>query len=257
MVVALIVLIVVGCGLTAAGLRGRRTDDHPLCRRCRFDLTGRPTTAERRCPECGADLARPRAVVVGHRRRRTALLTGGLAVSVPTLTLIVTAFYRLSTRDYWYPYAPVFYLASEARAADSSRHDPAMAEVVRRSKAGTLSDWDCRRLADTALACQGDPAQPWDDAWGDLLERFRAEGRLADERWARYAMQALAGSLDVEVRPVVRSGDPLPFASHLTLKRAATRTRLRVDVRPASSSFAVENGAGGPRLPGPGSRAPC
>ncbi len=59
MLVALTLMLAVGVALTAIGLRGRSTDDHTLCRRCRFDLTGRPGDAERRCPECGAELARP------------------------------------------------------------------------------------------------------------------------------------------------------------------------------------------------------
>ena len=62
-------VFLIGLALTLAGLRGRRTDDHPLCRRCGFDLTGNPDAAV--CGECGADLARPGAIRVGHRARRT------------------------------------------------------------------------------------------------------------------------------------------------------------------------------------------
>jgi tRNA(Ile2) C34 agmatinyltransferase TiaS len=55
-------LIVVGISALVRGLRGRRIDDHPLCRRCGFDLTGKPETSTR-CPECGSDLRRPRAIL--------------------------------------------------------------------------------------------------------------------------------------------------------------------------------------------------
>src|SRR3954451_5269023 len=66
----------------AYALRGRRVDDHPLCRTCGFDLFGKPVDSTR-CPECGADLARRRAVRIGRRvcRRRV------LAVALPAVLL--------------------------------------------------------------------------------------------------------------------------------------------------------------------------
>lgn len=41
-VAAIIAVPIIGAALTAYALRGRRTDDHPLCRRCGFDLFGMP-----------------------------------------------------------------------------------------------------------------------------------------------------------------------------------------------------------------------
>ena len=35
-------LLVAGIVLTVRGLRGRRVDDHPHCRKCGFDLIGLP-----------------------------------------------------------------------------------------------------------------------------------------------------------------------------------------------------------------------
>ena len=54
------------------GWRGRRVNRHPICRRCEFDLFGRPAEATR-CAECGADLRR-RAV---HRRVTITGANGG------------------------------------------------------------------------------------------------------------------------------------------------------------------------------------
>ncbi len=75
-----------GALLLYRGLRGRRTDDHPLCRRCGFDLTGLPG-GHPACPECGATLAAPQAVRVGHRARRPAPLAAGLALLLLTVGL--------------------------------------------------------------------------------------------------------------------------------------------------------------------------
>jgi hypothetical protein len=48
-------LFIAGAALLFVGLRGRRLDDHPLCRRCGFDVFGTPEP-QTACPECGADL---------------------------------------------------------------------------------------------------------------------------------------------------------------------------------------------------------
>src|SRR5690349_18866819 len=52
--------------------RGRKLDDHPICRRCGFDAFGRSGAI--RCTECGADLSRRGALRIGTRQRRGKLL---------------------------------------------------------------------------------------------------------------------------------------------------------------------------------------
>ena len=51
---------VVGTALLILGLRGRRLDGHPVCRKCRFDLVGTPDVSV--CPECGRDVTQPATV---------------------------------------------------------------------------------------------------------------------------------------------------------------------------------------------------
>jgi hypothetical protein len=73
------VLAMAGLMLVFIGRRGRRVNDHPICRRCHHDLFG---TAELpvKCPECGGDLDRRRAVYRGRRERRNALIVAGAIV---------------------------------------------------------------------------------------------------------------------------------------------------------------------------------
>src|SRR3954454_15524777 len=86
-----LLLLIAGLVMFGRGLRGRRVDDHPLCRRCGFDLTGKPEASEV-CAECGADLRAPKAIVHGHRERRAVLAAVGavlvLVVIVPAAILI-------------------------------------------------------------------------------------------------------------------------------------------------------------------------
>ena len=70
-VIPIVALLALAIGLTLAliGWRGRRVDDHPVCRKCRFDLAG-VYPANETCPECGRDLAGRRAVRIGNRRHK-------------------------------------------------------------------------------------------------------------------------------------------------------------------------------------------
>src|SRR5438045_6693447 len=82
--IASLALFGVSLVATLIALRGRRVDDHPHCRRCGFDLFGKPAESSL-CSECGADLAKRKAVRIGRRERRLRLLV----VAVPALLLSV------------------------------------------------------------------------------------------------------------------------------------------------------------------------
>ena len=189
MLIGFALLLIVGVCLLLVGLRGRRVDDHPLCRRCRFDLTGRPTSSDR-CPECGSDLGTPRAMVVGHRRRRRGLLAGGVALLVLTVGVGGVLGWGRANQVNWLTYAPVRYLLHEATSADPARRTPALAELSARAARLTPGQWDA--VADAAVAYQADANKPWDTGWDALLQPAAGHGHPSAERWARY-LDGLAG----------------------------------------------------------------
>ncbi len=214
MVAGLTVLLTVGLALTAAGLRGRRTDDHPLCRQCRFNLTGRSDTVEPRCPECGADLTRPRATVVGHRQRRAGVLAGGLVLLALSLTAGGVAGYLRARQVDWLARAPLWYVIRQARAADPAlaaqwdplgsggTRPPALLELVARARGGRLSDRQWSAATHAALAYQADPSQAWFWEWGDVIVAARLSGHLSDADWQRYGRQAVwPGMFVLQVSP--------------------------------------------------------
>ncbi len=98
--------------LLTAGLRGRRTDDHPLCRRCGFDLTGRAarTTV---CGECGADLSPARAIRIGHRVRRRGLIAGGAGLGMAAAVVLGGAAWAAARGVNLLAWAPVWWLQHE------------------------------------------------------------------------------------------------------------------------------------------------
>ena len=231
MLAAIVAAGLMGLALTVTGLRGRRVDDHPLCRRCRFDLTGRPADAVPTCPECGADVGGARAIVVGHRRRRpgAALAVGAvlLAVALPAAGVLGWA---AATHVNWLRYAPVAYLRREATSADPARRRPAWVELLARRADGGLTAADRDGVADAALAYQADPTQAWDPAVGDWVDDARAAGQLSDARWQRYAAAAWPTALSLRVRPRVRSGDPISYQLDQGPSRVGTRAGLYLEL---------------------------
>src|SRR3954469_14027491 len=86
-IIGCIVAAAIGVALLTVGLRGRRVGDHPFCRRCGFDLFGKPPHS-RVCPECGTSRHAPGALVTRARQRRKWALWTGAIVLLPSLATL-------------------------------------------------------------------------------------------------------------------------------------------------------------------------
>ena len=150
--------------------RGRRVGGHTHCRRCGFDLYGNP--AADRCGECGADLTRPRAVVVGRRKRRPALAATAIVV-----TLACVAWGGFSARSAgWFDRKPDWLLRWEL--GSDARRPAALDELIDRIGHGRGFGGDSElqarvtRLADSAarrlVGVAGNP-DDFDDECRDFL----------------------------------------------------------------------------------------
>src|SRR4051812_27458501 len=95
-----------GAGLFFFGWRGRRVGDHPFCRRCGFDLFGKPDDS-RVCTECGSPLDRRRAIVIGERRRRRWAIALGAALLVPAIAALSVFGYAAARDTDWQSHKPV------------------------------------------------------------------------------------------------------------------------------------------------------
>ena len=213
-----------GVALLWLGLRGRRVDDHPLCRRCRFDLTGLPPDS-RRCPECGADLAAPRSRVVGHRRRRTGWVAAGTALLVLGIGGSGTVAWRVAQSVEWVRYEPFGWVAADARSTLPATRDPAITELARRLSAGELSDARAGDLADLALAEQGDRSKPWAAGWHGVVDTLLAGGHLSGDRLDRYLAQGVVVALGA--KPTVRRGRPISVRLHLDATRLSPSAHVQ------------------------------
>lgn len=219
-------LLVVVLLFSASGLiwawRGKQIDDHPLCRECGFDLTGRAQGSER-CSECGAELQKPGAVVVGHRERRwqwvvvLAVLLLLVATSGVTLTVVVARRVDLT------PWKPTSWLVSDLSSGNAASQQNAMAELLRRIHAPGAQGSDFLWAADKFLAVQANPKAVWDPRMGDVIEALQAAGLLDSERYVRYLQQVPQHK--VLCRNTVQRGEQLAYRIEQD-SRSGSRTQL-------------------------------
>ena len=211
-------LFVAGLGLTGlfllrTGWRGRRLDDHPVCRRCRFDLTGIPRGGggePPRCPECGWR-REPR---VGNRRRSGLRIASGAVLL--GLALVGSGAVAWSRADAAGLAAvkPVWLLRIEARTGESDAAAVALRELTDRLLVGELSADQGEQLIVEALA-HGPAGNPTvyhasiGSSWDRLAAELMRAGHGSDEQRVALAKSWL--DLSVRVRPRVEQGAVLPM----------------------------------------------
>ena len=215
-----IVILIAAMVLLIAGLRGRQVDDHPLCRRCGFDLVGLPEGGTV-CSECGANLHRDRAIRTGHRVRRAGMIVLSLALLLPSLLWVGVVGYVTAADVNWMSHKPVWLLLR-----DADTDGAALAELLTRLNNGKLSATDVNRVVTKALAVQADSTRLWNGSWGDLIERARVVATVSEADWARYLQQA--ATLDLKARREVARGDPIWV--EVTLKELRVGTTWKPDL---------------------------
>jgi hypothetical protein len=214
--------------LIVCGIRGVRIGDHPVCRRCGFDLFGSPAGTVV-CGECGADLARRRAIRIGHRRKRGGVLLAGILLMGVILGVGGTTEYANTKHVNGWHYAPQWYVLREAQSANAGWRSPALVELSARLKRGALSTPELDRALSAGLACQGDLSRPWDPAWGDFIEDANDAGRLSPELWRRYAQQAIAEPPSVSIPRRLHPGETVDWQLNMPAARLARVSNLGTD----------------------------
>ncbi len=216
-------LVVLGLLLVVFGWRGRRINNHPVCRQCRFDLDGIRELVT--CPECGAGLKRPGSTRRGVRKRMwSAVTVGALMVLLPGSAIGVVLFAALTGVDSA-AYKPVWLLTFEARHGSIAQVKAAGAELLARDQRGRLSESERERAVETGLLLQADLSRPWDPAsWGDLLDRALGSGDLTEEQRVRFLANSF--TLKFIAREAVTVGGVLPVVVEVGQSRTGTATQF-------------------------------
>ena len=204
--------------------RGVRRGDAPVCRRCDRDLRGLPKNA--RCPECGADLAKPRAVAKGERRPVgwLGVLAGAVALvaglwAAGAMAMRVTGIRGVDM-------LPSSTLIAELASDDVDLRAGAWAELQRRRLTGELSKED---NAAWFAALDGMVA-----ATGDELNLSQIE------QLARRLPEAVPDGADVDPAPYWQALVGVVAAEDHPQRAAAARYLLEWYDRGATAGGALE-----------------
>lgn len=140
----------VGVLLAWWGRCGNRIDEHPVCRKCRFDLVGRPPESQR-CPECGADLRGRKAIAVGNRKLRPFALVLGSCIALLAVCVFAgwgwIRFRYVKEED-----KPTWLVLMDAKSKDATLQSTALLELYNRQKSGQLSESQCNAYIDRLSA---------------------------------------------------------------------------------------------------------
>ena len=210
LLLGLIGSILAGVVLVALGVRGKRINDHPICRFCRFDLEG-VFPGGITCPECGAGLKRERSVRIGQRRRRPVFILVGSLMTILPAMLIAAVLFAVITGTELNRHKPLGALILEARYASDKAAVAAADEAYRRYQGRTLDESKMAKLVETAFALQANADRPWSARWGDIVHAEHVAGTVSDDQLARF--QVGAARLEWRARPEVGRGATIPVAA--------------------------------------------
>lgn len=229
-----ILLALLGAWLFRRGWTGRRVDNHPWCRACRFDLRGRWPGAEK-CPECGAVLEEAGAVEIGRRRRRPASVALGMLLLIGCAIWIGANVWKTAPPIDWMAHKPDWWVERDAKSADAQRAEAALKELNARIERDAISDARLAELVAYGLELQADESATWREGWGDLVQTAWIKGSLAQEQILQYAQRAVDIQMETE-SPMVRRWELTRAGPRPTLLRAGSG-ELSLRLQPVSAAL--------------------
>lgn len=239
-VVALLVLpMLAGLALLVFAIQGRRINDHPHCRRCRFDVVGLALPAT--CPECGHTLVTPKDLRQGLRRRSLPLLATAMALVLISLSGASALMFGVFRGVNWYSKMPDQMLVAMADGWLGSASAPELAELRERANARTLDSQTLAILAARATAAQQNASRSWIDSWGDLVVRAKEVGAISRPEFEAFLDRAM--SVTPHTRRIVRSGGVLPLSFDIQMLRAPYEGDAAITAANVQVTFVSAGGA--------------
>lgn len=214
---------VIGAAVLLLGLRGRRVDALPRCRkrRCRYDLTSflgetRPGRAYPiTCPECGRVAGGERAVRWGRRRaRRWVVGIGALLLALTGAVGGVEVYAR--TRNVntiiWLPLFVLLDRAAKDTPANGYAHQ---VELLRRVDMGEIDASGAGRVVRRILVWQRDASVEW-GLLGTVFAALAEKGVVPEADVREFWDNILL--ITTRVREEVEEGDPIPIEVAVELR---------------------------------------
>ncbi len=244
-VLVIVVLGAISVALIAVGLRGRRIHDRPVCARCRFDVSGLVVRAReandlatRRCPECGADLARAGAVRQGLRQRRRVPLAFGILLLLMIVSVGVLAMTSRGSHAGVAARLPTSALVGLSRfGAD----DAYLIELAARVTAGETSAAENASLAARVLTRMSDGAQGWSSGWDTMLLALYGVNSITDSDLDNALRNTLTATL--RTRDKVRATGYLTYVADVALPPWRSPTTSTVGIANTTAVFRTVDGS--------------
>ena len=215
LVVALILFLLADAGvvITLIALFPKRTGSTPYCRKCGYNLTGKPLDdPDARCSECGVALS-PDAMVRGERRVRRARLVVGLLLFLIGAVPLVGAGVALLRGADVYQYLPSRVLLAFLRYGNVSTVDEATAELRIRIAGNKLSAGTTQALIELCLDEQARP-DVREKITGKVINLLGVPGitsAMSESQKERMYANMIA-DVRIRTRPRVLSGDEFPIS---------------------------------------------
>ena len=199
---AVLFVALVGLLLIRIGFRLRRRGNTPRCRTCEYDLTG---LVSERCPECGTAIT-AHTTVYGERYRRPIIGVVGLLLIVLAVVPLLKPVRQIN----WYQYYPTGVVLNHLETTTGPAQQKTWNEIQRRDKAGQLSERHLNRLIEICLKEQASKNPgALHQTLIDYLGTLYFGHVLSEEQADRFFSQMV--TLELEVRPRVVRGDPVPY----------------------------------------------
>lgn len=201
------------------GLWGRRErpKDHPgWCRRCRYPAND----GVAQCPECGADLTRPKSIRPTFSRPVWGgVILSGLLLITGLLGLGVHAYFKVSKSN---PRSamPLWMLSFEADGHDAGAAK-ARAEILARYEIGSLTNSQTLACVERAMRRVQTLSRAWNEQDAMLIESAWLAGDVSDERMNTFIDAAWDRYCTPQIRTVCREGRWIPY--RLVLPQFKTR----------------------------------
>jgi len=200
-----------GTILLVSGLRGRKVDDFPYCRECRYNLTG---LTGQRCPECGS-LTTETGVIIGRRRRRPRLIVAGLLLCIPTMAVLIGAQTQWARSVNWYQKLPTWWVFKDQQSDNRKVSYRAGDELKSRFLHGEMNQKQIQRLADLAvgdLTATATPRCPFlaDESLSHAaLTRLVAGGHFSPGQYKAVFESMFQVQMSANPRSLRRDGIPI------------------------------------------------
>lgn len=201
-VLVLLCMLIGGVVLLARGIRGRRMNDHPHCRKCGFDLVGLYRADDAgagivQCPECGTALATAKAIRIGRRQRRRGSVIAGLFLLLVPIGLGGAWLAGVASKINWVSHFPDWLLVWNLQYGSVTKQTEELQEAMTRIEQGEFDGSLISKVIDRVLEVQGNQQILWDPSWGQLFEIAHANGLVTEDQTARYIRQSMNFALDI------------------------------------------------------------